>query len=425
MIRVMIADDSAFMRMVLKKLFSGADDFEVVGVAHDGQEAVEKVKKLHPDLLTMDVSMPRLNGLEALEIIMRDNPVPVVMFSALTQDGTAATIKALEIGAVDFISKTSGPISTIDGIQDKILRKCRMAASANVRPRDSKLSNEKKKKKETGHTIENYKETQGRISRQLPMAGKPANKLKQSQSARERLVMPTAKEVLKRDREKLPQVRQGLKPVFVKRSAPKQNDDGVISIESCPQGASKLVAIGTSTGGPKALQAVITRLPGNLPCGVVVVQHMPKGFTRSLAERLDSISEISVKEAENHDVIQPGHVYIAPGDYHMTVQPVGDHKEIILNQDPPLGSHRPAVNVLFDSVVQFGKNVVSVIMTGMGCDGAEGMKKIDAAGGYIIAEDEESSVVYGMPKAVVDMGIADEVIPLSDIARAIVDAVKR
>ena len=187
----------------------------------------------------------------------------------------------------------------------------------------------------------------------------------------------------------------------------------------------RLVAIGTSTGGPKALQSLVTKLPGDLPCGVVIVQHMPAGFTKSLADRLNNISEIAVKEAENHDIIKAGQVYIAPGNYHMTIVNKHGIREIQLDQTPPVGNHRPAVDVLFKSVVPFGHEVVAVILTGMGCDGSAGMKQIKAAGGYIIAEDESTAVVYGMPKVVVDMGIADEVLPLPDIANAIVHAVKR
>jgi two-component system chemotaxis response regulator CheB len=190
-------------------------------------------------------------------------------------------------------------------------------------------------------------------------------------------------------------------------------------------GSKKLVAIGTSTGGPQALQQVITRLPGNLPCGVVVVQHMPAGFTKALADRLDTISQVSVKEAEDGDIIQPGHVYIAPGSHHLRVREEGSSRRIVLGQDPPVGNHRPAVNVMYDSVAPIGKNLVAVIMTGMGCDGCEGMKKIKAAGGYSIAQDEPTCVVYGMPKAVVDAGLADEIKPIQSIAQAIVEAVKR
>jgi two-component system chemotaxis response regulator CheB len=187
----------------------------------------------------------------------------------------------------------------------------------------------------------------------------------------------------------------------------------------------KLVAIGTSTGGPQALQSVITQLPGDLPCGVVVVQHMPPGFTKALADRLNTISAIKVKEAEDGEIIQPGQVYIAPGNYHMRIASEGRKRKIVLGQDPPVGNHRPAVNVMFDSVAPIGRELVAVIMTGMGCDGCEGMKKIKANGGYSIAQDEASCVVYGMPKAVVDAGLADEVRPVQNIARAIVEAVKK
>ena len=173
------------------------------------------------------------------------------------------------------------------------------------------------------------------------------------------------------------------------------------------------------------MQAVITRLPKNLPCGVVVVQHMPAGFTKSLAERLNSISEIAVKEAEQDEIIRPGQVYIAPGDYHLRIAPAGGERRIVLSQEPRVGNLRPTVNYMFDSAAQFGRDLVSVIMTGMGSDGCEGMKKVKATGGYSIAQDEDSCVVYGMPKAVVDAGLADEVRPLNKIAEAIVEAVRR
>ncbi len=185
----------------------------------------------------------------------------------------------------------------------------------------------------------------------------------------------------------------------------------------------QLVAIGTSTGGPRALQAVIPKLPRDLSCGVVVVQHMPAGFTKSLAERLDTLSQVKVKEAEDQEYIKPATVYIAPGNYHMTVALVGGQFKIQLDQNPPVGSHRPAVNVLFDSLALFGEKLVAVELTGMGCDGAAGMEKIKKNGGYIIAESEETAVVYGMPKAVADLGIADKILPVTQVAGAIVEAV--
>lgn len=409
MIRVLIADDSAFMRKILTDFFNKQPDFEVAGTAINGKEAISKVTELSPDLVTMDVNMPVMDGLNALAVIMEKQPTPVVMLSSLTQQGTEATVRALSLGAVDFISKAGGSISKLDAIEDELLEKCRNAAKAKVRR----------------------------------MAFTPQKKIAVS-STLTKPTPPTMKKV------ELP-VRQGLKlggavsvppsqnsgsglglkrvnPLLQPRGKPQAaapNKVTPVVMSSMGNGAKKLVAIGTSTGGPQALQQVITRLPQNLPCGVVVVQHMPAGFTKALADRLDTISQVSVKEAEDGDVIKPGWVYIAPGSHHLRVREEGSSRKIILGQDPPVGNHRPAVNVMYDSVAPIGKNLVAVIMTGMGCDGCEGMKKIKAAGGYSIAQDEPTCVVYGMPKAVVDAGLADEIKPVENIAQAIVEAVKR
>ena len=359
MIKILIADDSIFMRKLLSDLFEEQPDFKVVGVAHNGKDAVEKTAQLSPDLLTMDVNMPVMDGLEALAIIMKEHPLPVVMISSMTKTGAEATLRALELGAVDFISKVSGTVSSIADIQNEILEKCRAAAAANWR---------------------------------ISAKGKS---------------IPVEVE-----EPPVPKVR----PAELMSSPFSKTVPGT--------GQQRLVAIGTSTGGPRALQQVITQLPADLPCGVVVVQHMPPGFTKSLSERLDSLSKVKVKEAEDNDLIEPGHVYIAPGNYHMQVKNQSGLLRISLNQEPPLASHRPSVDVLFDSVASVGRRLTAVIMTGMGSDGAKGMQKIKSAGGYVIAEDESTSVVYGMPKAVVDLGIADKVLPLPYIAGAIVNAVK-
>ena len=382
MIRVLIADDSAFMRKVLSDLFKGQSDFEVVGTAVNGQDTIDKVKKFQPDVLTLDVVMPVMDGLDALAIIMEQCPLPVVMVSSTTQKGTNETIRALALGAVDFVSKTGGAISKIDTIKDEILVKCRQAAKAHAR--------------------KNFA-----AKKPLVYQPKPTD-----------TEQPTTRRIeIRRRTGYVPGQRPTINRV-PNTTAPVR--------KVLPATGKKIVAIGTSTGGPQALQAVITRLPGNLPCGVVIVQHMPAGFTKSLADRLNSISEIAVKEAENDEIIRPGQVYIAPGNYHLRIVPaVGTDRKIQLSQEPPVGNHRPAVNVMFDSAAQFGKDLVSVIMTGMGSDGCEGMKKIKASGGYSIAQDENSCVVYGMPKAVVDAGLADEIRPLDKIAEAIVDAVRR
>ncbi|MDQ0203758.1 protein-glutamate methylesterase/protein-glutamine glutaminase [Pectinatus haikarae] len=346
MIRVLIADDSSFMRKILSDLFALDNRFEVAGTAINGKDAIEKVLKLKPDVLTLDVNMPLMDGLQALEVIMKECPLPVVMISSLTRSGAEETIKALELGAVDFINKTGGSISRIDTISDEITGKCYAAARANLQ------------------SVIRYTE-HNKVGRSLP-----------------------------------------------------ESFFSAVSL-------GKLIAIGTSTGGPKALQQVITRLPADLPCGVVIVQHMPPGFTKSLAERLNQLSAVSVKEAEDGERIKPAHVYIAPGNYHMRVRYDTAGGIISLNQDPPIGNHRPSVNALFESVVPFGRKLVSVILTGMGNDGMHGMENIKKVNGYIIAEDKSTSVVYGMPKAVIDLGIADEVLPIDKIADAIVNAVKR
>ncbi len=383
MIRVLIADDSAFMRKVLSDMFNGQSDFQVVGTAVNGKDTIDKVKKLKPDVLTLDVNMPVMDGLEALAVIMEDCPLPVIMVSSMTQHGTDATVRALALGAVDFVSKAGGPISKIDSIQDEILEKCREAAQAHVSKGRANSADTK------------------------PLIYTP--KTKGSESAVQKFIESRRRTGLT----------LGQKPTFTSSIMATK-----VTAPLAPTGK-KLVVIGTSTGGPQALQAVITRLPGNLPCGVVVVQHMPAGFTKSLADRLNSISEIAVKEAENDEIIKDGQVYIAPGNFHLRIAPMANNRKIVLSQEPPVGNHRPAVNVMYDSAAQFGKDLVAVIMTGMGSDGCEGMKKIKACGGYSIAQDEQSCVVYGMPKSVVDAGLADEIQPLIKIAEAIVEAVRR
>ncbi len=389
MIRVVIADDSAFMRMVLSDMFKKQSDFEVVGLAVNGKEAVEKVKALSPDLVTMDVNMPVMDGLQALEAIMKECPTPVLMFSSLTQEGAKATIKALSLGAVDFISKVGGSISKVDTVEDEILAKARIAAHARGVMRRG-------------------------VAPSPPPSPKPA-------PSPEPAPPPTPSAPTMR-RISLPTRKGYTPPPSPPPLTPRPKPSAPIPAAS-PKGGTgrKLVVLGCSTGGPKALQTVVAGLPRNLPCGVLIVQHMPPGFTKSLAERLNEISQISVKEAENHDMIKAGQVYIAPGNYHMTVSNSG--REILLNQDPPIGTLRPAADVLFKSAAPLGRDIVSVILTGMGSDGALGMTEIKKTGGYVIAESEETAIVYGMPKAVVDLGLADEIKPLQNIAGAIVSAV--
>ena len=345
MIKILIVDDSAFMRKLLSDLFSSEPDFMVIDTARNGQDAVDKVKKLKPDLITMDVEMPIMDGMTAVEMIMKNTPTPVIMISSLTKQGAEATLRALELGAVDFVAKASGIISSIAGIGNEILTKSRVAVGAKV-PKYSE------------------KAVKGPVL---------------------------------------------MNPLFQRTVL--ANDEQV-------------VAIGTSTGGPRALQEIITNLPGNLPCGVVIVQHMPPGFTKSLSERLNSLSSLTVKEAEHNDIIRPGLVFIAPGDYHMTIEREGNKKIIKLNQNPPIGGHRPAVDPMMESIARvYGQRAVGVILTGMGHDGAKGIQAIKQKQGYTIAEDQSTAVVFGMSKSAIELGVVDKIAPLSTIAAEIIKAI--
>ncbi|CVK17635.1 protein-glutamate methylesterase/protein-glutamine glutaminase [Sporomusa sphaeroides] len=343
MIKVLVVDDSVFMRKLLTDLFAGETDFTVVDTARNGKDAIDKVKRFKPDLITMDVEMPVMDGIKALELIMKEAPTPVVMISSLTQAGAVATLRALEIGAVDFVAKTAGPISNITAIRTEILTKCRAAVRANV------------------------------------------------------LQLATGRATA------------GALPAM-----PKMHSPPGLALDE------RIVAIGTSTGGPRALQEIITKIPGNIPCGIVIVQHMPPGFTKSLAERLDSLSSVTVKEAEHNDVIRPGYVFIAPGDYHMLIEREGGKTVIKLNQNPPIGGHRPAVDPLMESVARtYGSKAIGVILTGMGRDGAKGIEAIKRQNGYTIAEDQSTAVVYGMPKAAIELGVVDKIVPITGVTAEI------
>ncbi|HWP98604.1 MAG TPA: chemotaxis response regulator protein-glutamate methylesterase [Syntrophomonadaceae bacterium] len=350
-IKVLVVDDSAFMRKVITDIINSSPDMEVVGRARDGLNALAQIHSLNPDVITLDIEMPVMDGLEALDRIMKEHPLPVVMLSSLTKDGTEQTVKALQLGAVDFIPKPSGQISLdITQISEEIIRKIQIAAGTR-----KKLQNLYR-----GTDI-----TPGRNSTPI---------------------------------DKWP-----LDPAAVLK---------------------KIVLIGTSTGGPKALHQVIPSLPRTLGAGILIVQHMPPGFTKSLAERLDGMSQVKVKEAEQGEIIVPGCAYIAPGDYHLTVAPQINHGEkqllIALNQLPPRGGHRPSVNVMLESVAQhFWGQMVCVIMTGMGNDGAGGLTLIKERGGRTIAEDQSTSIVYGMPKAAVETGRVDRVVVLNKIGAEI------
>lgn len=344
--RVLIVDDSAFMRKSLSLMLSSDPSVEIVATARDGAEAIEKVKSMKPDVVTLDIEMPVMDGLTALKRIMTECPTPVIMVSSLTTEGADATIKALELGAVDFIPKEMSYVSiNISKIKDDLIHKVKVIA------KQSRLRN--------------------RILKfRTPSDGAP-------EAPRKALVTPS------------------------------------IGIKS--------VALGISTGGPLSLQQVIPLLPERMRVPMFIVQHMPPKFTKSLADRLDGMSKVKVKEAEHDEEVKPGCVYIAPGGFHMHVKEAGIGRVKIQISEEPSGTlHRPAVDVMMKSVFAiYGKNMLGVIMTGMGKDGYEGIKELKQAGGYAIAQDEESCVVYGMPKAIVDGGLADAILPLKNIADTI------
>lgn len=339
-IKVLIVDDSAFARLAISRELKSTGGIEVVDFARNGYEALEKIKQLKPDVVTLDVEMPDLNGLQTLEKIMSECPTPVVMISSLTGSGTEATIRALEAGAVDFFLKhtLANPIGggdEADTLRNKIL----MAAKAKLTRREASLPT-------------------------LPVNN----------------IQPKA--------------------IGIRRPA------------------NRVLIIGSSTGGPKALYQVVPALPAELPAAVLIVQHMPAGFTGSLAARLDQLSNLMVKEGADGDVLYNGVAYVARGGFHMVVE---DGGVVSLNQNPAVCGVRPSIDVTMQSLPRvFGSAVLGVVLTGMGSDGTNGSQLIKQNGGKIIAEDESTCVVWGMPKSVAEAGYADLVLPLPRIANAIV-----
>lgn len=364
-IRVLIADNSVFMRQALKKMLSTAPEIEIVDTARNGHEAVDKVRQHQPDIVTMDDEMPVLSGLDALKKIMEIMPVPVLMVSAVTSEGAQQTLDALTLGAVDFITKISafGTGNDTEGFQEELVSKIRQIG---------------------GNTL-----LRARLNRRKRILGYASPATRQLVVAQPVATAPIHRPEQPRTTTK-------------KRPAPSHFS---------------LVVIGISTGGPAALQHVVPRLPARLPVPVLIVQHMPPHFTKSLADRLNSISQLSVCEAADGEQLAPGKVYIAPGGSQMLITKSG---RITISQENFNVLYRPSVDVLLNSVNEiYGGSTLGVIMTGMGRDGCDELKKLHSNGGYVLAQDEASCVVYGMPKAVVDEGIADEILPLDKIAATI------
>lgn len=348
-IRVLVVDDSAFMRRAIARMLTADSDIEIVGSVGDGAQGLEAVKTLKPDVVTMDIEMPVMDGLTALKRVMEESPVPVIMMSTLTQNGASATIQALSLGAFDFVPKPESSMIDVLGVEHELRDKVRAAASSKGRRRATAV---------------------------VPAAPKPAP------------APPAApRPVVTRSQSQWPEV----------------------------------VAIGISTGGPPALQSLFEALPADFPVGLVVVQHMPPGFTRPLAERLNRICGITIKEAEDGDTVQPRQVLIAPAGTHLVLKrESGALKARLIDSSTTKTWHKPSVDVLFASVAQVvGPKALAIVMTGMGNDGTAGAGALKSQGGEIWSQDEASSVVYGMPRTVYESGVVDRVLSLQAIPQAL------
>ena len=367
--KLLVVDDSAFMRKLISDFFADHLQIEVVGSARNGKDAIKKIQQLKPDVVTMDVEMPEMNGLDALKEIMQVCPVPVVMLSSTTQQNAENTLTAIEYGAVDFVAKPSGTISLdLHKVQEELVHKVIEAAQIPI----AKL-----------------KSPNNRIA---TLKADPIKPMKT-----EATILSTPKKF----------------STTIEKTSNKVD---------WSKASKKIILIGTSTGGPRALQEVITKIPANIDAPILIVQHMPAGFTKSLATRLDQLSEIHVKEAELGDILQKGTAYIAPGGYHLKIRKVGATFAVVLDQtEPPRSGHRPSVDVMFEDVSQYPEfDKVAVIMTGMGYDGSKGLITLKKTGNVIaIAESAETCIVYGMPKAAVETQLVDEVADVDDIAQTI------
>ena len=345
-IRVIVVDDSALVRSLLAEIINRQSDMECIGTANDPLVAREMIRELNPDVITLDVEMPRMDGIDFLGRLMRLRPMPVLMISTLTERGAEVTMRALELGAVDFVAKPR--IGVANGLQQlatEIVEKIRIAAKAHVH----------------------------RVVR-APTAGAVVTSAKPTTSSANLL--------------------------------------GRVSTE-------KLIAIGASTGGTEAIKEVLIHMPADAPA-IVITQHMPSGFTTSFAARLNSLCQITVKEAVHGERILPGHAYIAPGGMQFSISRSGANYVAVVNDDPPVNRHKPSVDVLFRSVAQYvGRNAFGVMLTGMGADGAAAMREMKDAGSYNYVQDEASCIVFGMPREAIAHGAADEVLPLNKIADAL------
>jgi two-component system chemotaxis response regulator CheB len=359
MIRVMVVDDSPLVRKIAGDILSSDPCIEVVATAGTAEFALNKLERVRPDVITMDIEMPGMGGVEAIREIISRRPTPIIVLSAHARRGAELTLQALEAGAVDFMLKPSASLSGgLDAVARELIGKVKSAHSVKLKTGEGPTDD-----------------------RSQPVA--------QVELVNRKPIIPTRQ-----------LTRSGIEARY------------------------ELVAIGTSTGGPVALKTVLSSLPHSFPVPIVVVQHMPPVFTKAFAERLDLCCALSVKEAEDGDQIIPGRVLVAPGDLHMVVLRYAADPKVMLFSREPVSGHRPSVDVLMHSAArEYGPRTIGIIMTGMGRDGADGIKDIHKVGGYVLAQDKESSVIFGMNREVIVNGDADEVLPVQDIPKRLMETV--
>ncbi len=370
MIKVFIIDDSALVRAFLSEILTEDKEIEIVGQTLDAYFAMDKIKKLQPDVIILDIQMPKMSGIEFLEKLMDEYPTPVIMFSSLTNEGSSSTLEALNLGALDYVPKPQDNLSVnLKKVKDEIIRKIKSLSKVKM-----KEILEKRPEIITKKGLTRKSETQ--TSKTIP----PSTTI----SSRE-------------------------KPKISDRTKHRKSD--------------KIIVIGASTGGTRAVAELLKGLPPDIP-PIVIVQHMPPIFTTRFAEDMNSRLPLDVFEAKNGDVLESGKVLVAPGAFHVTLKSQGNKYILNVIDGPPVNHHKPSVDVLFRSASRTLKNkAIGVILTGMGKDGAVGMKEMKDAGAYNIAQDEKTCVVFGMPKEAIEAGATDKVLPLSEIAKHIVEKV--
>lgn len=362
-IRVLIVDDSAFMRKVLQSILAADPQLEACGEARDGRDAVTQTEVLKPDVITMDINMPHMDGLQATEIIMSSNPRPIVIVSSESREGAEVTLKALELGAIDFVAKPSGGIDLdMNSVKEELCRKLKVAAKVRVvrNATRSKLQQE--------------------IATSAPRT-EPAKTFEQS-------------------------LKNG-----------SANGTGAAAAPARGNSKFPIVIVAASTGGPATLMKFVPYFPRDFPGAVILVQHMPGSFTAQFSQQLAEISQMKVKEAESGEIIVAGQLYICPGSHHMRVSPTG---RVSLDDGPRIGGYRPCADLTLESAAEYaGPMTIGVILTGMGNDGARGVQTIRNVGGHVIAQDESSAVIFGMPQEAIKTGAVDQVLPMEAIYNAI------